>query len=90
MVLLRGINLGAWNKIAMADLRDPPLRRRGRDQRRPERQRRVRRGRRRERSRRIKRDLGLDIAVLLSAAELDRLVARNPFAKKASEPKQPT
>ena len=89
MALLRGINLGARNKIAMADLRDLFA---GLGAERTTTH--VQSGNvvfagtsTRAIEARIKRDLGLDIAVLVrSAAELDRLVARNLLGM--SEPKQ--
>jgi uncharacterized protein (DUF1697 family) len=92
VALLRGINLGARNKVAMADLRDLFAGLGAEDVTTYVQSGNVvfagdvdasaiEAG--------IKRDLGLDITVLVrSAAELDRLVARNPFAKKASDPKQ--
>ena len=94
VALLRGINLGARNKIGMADLRalfenleaedvetyvqsgNVVFRSRtARDEL----------GRRIER--RISSELGLEIKVLLrTSAELAKLVAGNPFAKRQSDP----
>ena len=92
MALLRGINLGARNKIAMADLRElvadlgaadvETYLQSGNV---------VFRGALEASAieARIERDLGLTIAVLIrTAAQLRRTVTGNPFVKKASDPKQ--
>jgi uncharacterized protein (DUF1697 family) len=92
VALLRGINLGARNKIAMADLREL-VAGLGADDVTTY----VQSGNvvfsgtadAGAIEARIKRDLGLEILVLVrTAAELERVVDRNPFAGKASESKQ--
>jgi uncharacterized protein (DUF1697 family) len=92
VALLRGINLGARNKIAMADLRDLFAGLGAEDVATHVQSGNVVFAGNVDASAieaRIERDLGLQIAVLVrSAAELDRLVTRNPFARKASELKQ--
>jgi uncharacterized protein (DUF1697 family) len=92
IALLRGINLGARNKVSMPDLRELFAGLGAEDVTTYVQSGNVVFMGALEASAieaRIKRDLGLDIAVLVrSAAELERIVARNPFAKKASEPKQ--
>jgi uncharacterized protein (DUF1697 family) len=92
VALLRGINLGARNKIAMTDLRELFAGLGAEDVATY-----VQSGNvvfsgptdAGAIQKRIKRDLGLDIVVLVrTAAQLDRLVSRNPFAARASDPKQ--
>jgi uncharacterized protein (DUF1697 family) len=92
VALLRGINLGARNKIAMGDLRELFAGLGAEDVTTHVQSGNVVYAGAVDASAieaRIKRDLGLEITVLVrSAAELDRVVKRNPFAKEASEPKQ--
>jgi uncharacterized protein (DUF1697 family) len=92
VALLRGINLGARNKIAMADLRELFAELGAGDVKTH-----VQSGNVVFRGSleagaieaAIERQLGLEIAVLIrTAAELGRVVAGNPFAKKATDPKQ--
>ena len=92
VALLRGINLGARNKIAMGDLRELFAGLGAEDV-----QTHVQSGNviyggpvdAGAIEARIKRDLGLEIVVVIrTAAELARVVDRNPFAKKARDPKQ--
>ncbi len=94
VALLRGINLGARNKISMADLRELFGRLDADDvttyvqsgnvvfKSRAERGELVR-----AIEQRIARDVGLEIIVLLrTSAELAKVVADNPFAKSQSDP----
>ena len=92
VALLRGINLGARNKIAMADLRALFVELGAEDVKTH-----VQSGNVIYEGRVdvggieawIKRDLGLEIVVVIrTAAELARVVEKNPFTKKASDPKQ--
>ena len=92
VALLRGINLGARNKIAMGDLRELFAGLGAEDVKTH-----VQSGNVIYEGHidagaieaRIKRELGLEIVVVIrTAAELARVVAKNPFAKKASDPKQ--
>jgi uncharacterized protein (DUF1697 family) len=92
VALLRGINLGARNKIAMADLRELVAGLGAEDV-----ETYLQSGNVVFRGAvepsaieaRIERDLGLTIAVLVrTASQLKRVVAGNPFVQKASDPKQ--
>jgi len=95
VALLRGINLGARNKVSMADLRELLTGLGAEDVTTY-----VQSGnvvftspaaiaKPAAIEARIARDLGLDLTVLVrTPAELERLVARNPFTKKATESKQ--
>jgi uncharacterized protein (DUF1697 family) len=92
VALLRGINLGARNKIAMPALRDLFA-----DLGAEAVETYVQSGNVVFDGRldpgaieaRIKRDLGLEIVVLVrTAAELKRVVEKNPFAKRVKDPKQ--
>jgi uncharacterized protein (DUF1697 family) len=92
VALLRGINLGARNKIAMGDLRELFAGLGAEDVKTH-----VQSGNviyegaldAGAIEARIKRELGLEIVVVTrTAAELARVVDKNPFAKKASDPKQ--
>ena len=92
VALLRGINLGARNKIAMGDLRELFADLGAEDVKTH-----VQSGNviyegpvdAGAIEARIKRDLGLEIVVVIrTAAELAGVVDKNPFAKKASDPKQ--
>jgi uncharacterized protein (DUF1697 family) len=91
VALLRGINLGARNKIGMTELRElfaglgaediATYVQSGNV---------VFHGTLEESAieARIKRDLGLEVAVMLrTAAELKRVVARNPYVKRLKDPK---
>ena len=92
IALLRGINLGARNKVSMPDLRELFAGLGAEDVTTYVQSGNVVFTGPLEASAieaRIKRELGLEIVVLLrTATQLDRIVAANPFAKKASEPKQ--
>jgi uncharacterized protein (DUF1697 family) len=94
VALLRGINLGARNKIAMADLRELFGRLGAEDVATYVQSGNVvfrsRAGRSelvQEIERRIAQELGLEIRVLLrTSTELAKLVAGNPFAKSENDP----
>jgi len=92
VALLRGINLGARNKIAMGDLRELFAGLGAADVKTH-----VQSGNviyegtldAGAIEARIKRELGLEIVVVIrTAAELARVVEQNPFANRASDPKQ--
>jgi uncharacterized protein (DUF1697 family) len=92
VALLRGINLGARNKIGMADLRELFAALGAGDVKTHLQSGNVVFKGAVEASAieaRIKRDLGLDIAVLVrTSAQLDKVVKGNPFANKVKHPKQ--
>jgi uncharacterized protein (DUF1697 family) len=92
VALLRGINLGARNKISMPDLRELFEELGAEDVTTYLQSGNVVFGGSLEPSAiegRIERVLGLEIAVLIrTAAELERLVARNPFTGKAADARQ--
>jgi uncharacterized protein (DUF1697 family) len=92
VALLRGINLGARNKIKMPDLRELFEELGAGDVSTYLQSGNVVFAGSLEASAieaRIKRDLGLEIVVLIrTGADLARLVARNPFAERASDLKQ--